>query len=152
MRGIKGFLTRGLEAQGFERTKGYQEQTPADFVETAVAEYENTNAGLKAKCDAEKALARAQAVRQKPVQVEFERGEIDVTRSGQLKQGRLTNLRQAGSSWWSGVDVNQQKVNTETLESLRKYRSEAMRRKGKNEAEILAELSARRRTHFSADS
>ena len=60
-KGIKAFLTRGLEAKGFERTEGYQQQTPEDFVDQAIADYEQSDAGRHAKAVGRRSSAESRA-------------------------------------------------------------------------------------------
>jgi hypothetical protein len=132
MRGLKGFLTRGLEAQGFERTVGYQEETPADFVQSTIADYETTDAGQKAKRDADRALARAQAgARHQAEEAVKERAGTMLTQSGELEEGRLANLGHQALGWWSGVDTEQQKINSEAIEHLKQQGIAEMVRQGK---------------------
>jgi hypothetical protein len=57
-RGMKGFLTRGVEAEGFKRVKGYVEETPEDWVDTELTKYEQSDAGRQAKRDAQERLAK----------------------------------------------------------------------------------------------
>jgi hypothetical protein len=136
-KGIKGFLTRGLDAKGFERTKGYQDETPVDFVEQTLADYEKSDAGQKAKRNAQDAMTRVVAgERHEDVEAVLQRAKTRVVASGELEEGRLANLGHQALGWWSGVDTEQQKINTEAIEELKDRGRQEMRRQGKDWREV----------------
>jgi hypothetical protein len=82
-RGLKGFLTRGLEAGGFDRVEGYQRDTPDDFIKQELTSYDKSEGGADRKRDANFALA------------EIEQGQkfADVER---LKKEAKTQLTKEG--------------------------------------------------------
>jgi hypothetical protein len=59
-KGVLGFITRGIEAEGFKRVRGYAAETPADFMQKSIAEYQKSEPGKYAQIEADTALARAQ--------------------------------------------------------------------------------------------
>jgi len=121
MRGMKGFLTRGLEAGGFERVAGYVKETPADFVQTAIKDYEASDAGRQAKHDADEALARAErGAKNQDVEAQLQEARMRVTRSGALEQGRADFLvRDKLLGTISGVSAEEQVINEEADRTLR---------------------------------
>jgi hypothetical protein len=127
MRGVKGFLTRGLEAEGFERTKGYQEETPADFVEKSIADYEKTDAGRYARAVAKRALTEAEAgSRQAELETLKEEAIGRMTERGDFEEFHLGEAAVRGAtSKITGVDSRQQRINAEILADVGRRASDA---------------------------
>lgn len=57
-RGMMGFLNRGLRGGSFERSKGYQDNTADDYVETQLGAWEQSDAGRRSKLAAEEEWRR----------------------------------------------------------------------------------------------
>jgi len=117
MKGLKGFLTRGLEACGFERVAGHLKDTPADFVETILKDYEASDGGKQAQRDADEALARVESrASNQRVEAELQKARTNLTRSGDLEQGRLDSVvRDNVLGAVTGVGAEQQAINKEAL-------------------------------------
>jgi hypothetical protein len=138
-KGIKGFLTQGLEAGGFDRTKGYQDETPTDFIECTLKDYEKSDA----KYDEDETVTRAEAgERHEEVKAVLQRSRTHVVQSGDFEEGRMANLVHQAVGWWSGVDTEQQKINTEAIEELKEQgRQEIIRQRPRTlEQDMVREL------------
>jgi hypothetical protein len=127
MRGLKGFLTRGLEARGFERTKGYQEETPADFVQQSIEEYEKTDAGRRDAAQAARALAEARAgALNSTLQTLQEAATVRMTDRGEFEEFRLGKSPVRGATGkLTGIDVRQQRTNADILTEVARRAAEA---------------------------
>jgi hypothetical protein len=121
-RGIRGFLTRGLEAGGFERMEGYQRDNPADFLDQARKEYEESDEGRAAKTLADLALARAErGAAQQDVAAELARAEVTVTRRGDMENPNAAAELECGAlGRISGVTPEQQRINEEALRNVQR--------------------------------
>jgi hypothetical protein len=87
MKGMKGFISRGLEAGGFEREAGYIKETPGDFVPETLRQYERSDAGRKAKRLASQARIDAErGARYDALQAMKEQSQLAVTGSGDLEK------------------------------------------------------------------
>ncbi len=127
MRGVKGFLTRGLEAEGFQRTEQYQRETPEDFVQQSIADYEKSDPGRYAKAVAKRALTEAQAgSRSAELQTLQEEALAKMTERGDFEKFSLGESATRGAtSKITGVDVRQQRINAEMLSDVGRRASEA---------------------------
>jgi hypothetical protein len=120
-RGVMGFMTRGVEAQGFARVRGYAAETPADFTSKAIEEYRGSDAGKQAARDADEALARAERG-QVNVRIEELRQEArtQLTREGRFEQARILDvLRAALGKAWTGTTIEEQLINEQAIQMAR---------------------------------
>jgi hypothetical protein len=119
-KGIKGFLSRGFEANGFERIEGYQAEVPADFVQQSIADYEKTNPGGYAKAAAQESLAEAMAgarnAELQTLQMEAEARMTDRKDFEELHLGESAIRGATGKL--AGVETRQQRINAEMLEDV----------------------------------
>jgi hypothetical protein len=124
---LKGFLTRGLEAQGFEWTRGYQEETPVGFVQQSIEEYKKTGAGRRDAAQAARALAEARAAtRNAELQTLQEAATARMTERGEFEEFRLGKSAVRGATGkLTGVDVRQQRTNAEMLIEVARRAAEA---------------------------
>jgi hypothetical protein len=124
-KGLKGFLTRGLEAEGFTRIEGYQSGIPADFVQQAVADYEKTAAGRHALAEARKVLAETEAGARNAELITLQ-AEARMTSRGEFEEFRLGESAMRGATGkLTGVDVRQQRINAEMLTDIGRRAAEA---------------------------
>jgi hypothetical protein len=120
-RGLLAFMNRGVGAQGFERTRRYAEETPQNFTEEATAKYRDTEEGQAAQRRADQALAEARRGKEmQPIMAELEKAKIDVTNRGDLEEGRVSNLYQGAIGTGTGVAPEQQIINEEAINRLRR--------------------------------
>ena len=126
-KGIKGFLSRGLEAQGFKRTEGYQEQTPTDFVDQSIADYEKSDTGRHAKAVAERSLAQARAgVSHAELEMLKEQALARMTERRDFEMFKLPEFAVKGAiGLATGVGVRQQRINTEMLTDVGRRAADA---------------------------
>jgi hypothetical protein len=111
-RGILGFINRGVNAKGFERTQGYLDNTPADFVKRSINDYMGSDAGQRARNDAELAAAQAeQAAKLAPVENVREKARVQLTKEGRFAQNGWLDWFRNGVGRLTGVDANEQAVN-----------------------------------------
>jgi len=119
-RGIKGFMTRGLEAKGFERVEQYQKDTPADFVDTEVQKYEESDAGKKAKRDANMRLAKAQrGAKYQGVMAEREEAQTELVKQGEGEVGGLERVIRGIPGVFTGQSAEQQIESSKALNTVR---------------------------------
>jgi len=117
MRGVKGFLTRGLEAGGFERTAGYIADTAPDFVEKELRAYESggpESEGGTAKIRARKALAGVElGARNEGINRIRDIAEIELMEGGgfeRVNKGAVAAATIPGADSARDIQINQQAI------------------------------------------
>jgi hypothetical protein len=116
-RGLLGFMTRGVEAKGFERVRGYAKETPANFTTKAIEEYRESDAGKQAARDAQEALARAERGKVNARIEELKQeARTQLTREGRFEQAPISDVgRAALGKLVTGTGVEEQLVNERAI-------------------------------------
>lgn len=103
MRGIKGFMNRGIRARGFERTAGYAAETPDDFTQQASNEYLESDAGRYAREQAGLARAKVERGEQyKELEEAKVRAEKELTAEGRFENVEGPDLLRYSTSFYRG--------------------------------------------------
>lgn len=98
-RGMTGFLNRGQRAGGYDRVQGYIDQTPGDFVDTALKAWEKSDAGRRAGLTADQSLAEVERGQDLAGLAEARmRARAELTREGRFEQSTIGDSLRNGLS------------------------------------------------------
>ncbi|MHB8359797.1 MAG: hypothetical protein ACYDCP_09930 [Thermoplasmataceae archaeon] len=120
-KGLGVFVTRGLEAGGFARTRGYMaEATPQTFPDV-LSNYDKSDAGMAANRKARQALEEAASgAEDQAVLAALEEAKISLTHDKYFKQTHVVgNTFGKIAGVVTGVDNDQMAINEQALDQVR---------------------------------
>jgi hypothetical protein len=114
---LKGLVTRGVRAHGFEREEGYVNETDPNEVKKSIGLYRESDAGKASRTKADAQLARMESGSQDAeIDEAKERARTELTREGAFKApNAMGNLVRGTMGKLTGVDAQEQLVNERAL-------------------------------------
>jgi hypothetical protein len=124
---VRGFGRMGTELGGFKTFEDIEKGTQADFESQRVAQFQQSAEGEAAQTRSDQELADLeQGYKEQQVKLELDRARVRVTGSGRMRESRpIEEAYRTGVGAVSGVSPEQQIVNAEAIENLRKRAGEA---------------------------